>query len=68
MQYFPHNSDKFQSFIPENELEKIDEATKRWYSDFPELLICRKNQNYGRTKCFDSLLDLVGNEPRSMWS
>ena len=42
MQYFPHNSDKFQSFIPERELEKIDEATKKMVFRFSRVIGMQK--------------------------
>jgi hypothetical protein len=51
------------TFKPETELQHKDEDTKIWYSDYLELMNYTKNENYGRAKCFDCLLDTGRDDP-----
>jgi hypothetical protein len=60
-QYFPDDFNEFRTVLSENEL--TNEKTKKWNSDYLELMEHRKNPNYGRTKCFHCLLDASGNDP-----
>ena len=34
----------------------IEEEANNWYSDYIELIECRRNPGYGKTKCFHCLL------------
>jgi len=61
--YFPDDFDILLTFISETELQNKDEDTKKWYSDYLELMNYTKNENYGRTKCFDCLLEPRGDDP-----
>jgi hypothetical protein len=61
--YLPDDFHIPSTFIPEPELQHKDEDTKRWYSDYLELMNYTKNENYGRAKCFHCLLDPGGNDP-----
>ena len=61
--YFPDDFQIATTFIPETELQHKDEITKKWYSDYFELLNFTKNENYGSAKCFDCLLHPGGDDP-----
>jgi hypothetical protein len=63
LEYFPDDFQITTTFIPETELKHEDEDTKVWYSDYLELMNYTKNENYGRAKCFDCLLDPGGDDP-----
>jgi hypothetical protein len=63
LQYFPDDFDKFQTFLTEGELKDSDEQTRKWYSDYLDLMEYGKNPNYGRTKCFHCLLISDGDDP-----
>ena len=59
LQYFPDNFDRSQTYLTESELKDCDDRTKKWYIDYEELMECKRNPNYGRTKCFQCLLNPV---------
>ena len=63
LQYFPDDFDKFQTFLTETELKDSDDKTRRWYSDYLDLMEYKRNPNYGRTKCFHCLLSPDGDDP-----
>jgi hypothetical protein len=63
LEYFPDDFQIPSTFIPKTELQDKDEDTKVWYSDYLELMEYTKNENYGRAKCFDCLLDPRGDDP-----
>jgi hypothetical protein len=63
LEYFPDDFQIPTMFIPETELQHKDEDTKKWYSNYLELMSYTKNENYGRAKCFDCLLDPGGDDP-----
>jgi hypothetical protein len=44
--YFPDDFNEFRTFLSESEL--TNEKTKKWNSDYLELMEHRKNPNYGR--------------------
>ncbi len=48
--YFPDDFDRFQTFLIENELKNSDEITRKWYSDYLDLMEHKRNPNYGRAK------------------
>jgi hypothetical protein len=54
LQYFPDNY--FKWMFPLGIPEDLKEEANKWYSDYIELMDCRKNASYGRTKCFHCLL------------
>jgi hypothetical protein len=62
-EYFPDDFLVSTTFIPEIELQHKNEDTKIWYSDYLELMNYTKNENYGRAKCFNCLLDPGGDDP-----
>lgn len=63
LEYFPDDFQISTTFIPETELQHEGEDTKKWYSDYLELMDYTKNENYGRAKCFDCLLNPGGDDP-----
>ena len=63
LEYFPDDFQIPTTYIPETELRHKDEDTKKWYSDYLELMSYTKNESYGRAKCFDCLLDPGGDDP-----
>ena len=63
LQYFPDNFDRSQTYLTESELKDCDDLTKKWYIDYEELMECKRNPNYGRTKCFQCLLNPVRDDP-----
>ena len=38
LQYFPDDFDRFQTFLTETELKDSDDLTKKWYSDYLDLI------------------------------
>jgi hypothetical protein len=63
LEYFPDDFQITATFVPESELQHKDEETKKWYSDYLELMNYAKNENYGRAKCFNCLLQPGGDDP-----
>jgi hypothetical protein len=63
LEYFPDDFEISTTFIAETELQHEGEDTKKWYSDYLELMDYTKNGNYGRAKCFDCLLNPGGDDP-----
>ena len=63
LDYFPDDFQISTTFMPKTELRDKDEETKKRYSDYLELLNYTKNENYGRAKCFDCLLEPGGDDP-----
>jgi hypothetical protein len=63
LEYFPDDFDILSTFISETEIQEKDEDTKKWYSEYLELMDYTKNENYGRVKCFDCLLNPGGDDP-----
>ncbi len=63
LEYFPDDFQISTTFISETELQHEGEDTKKWYSDYLELMHFTKNENYGRAKCFDCLLNPGGDDP-----
>ena len=63
LEYFPDDFDRFQTFLTESELKDGDDRTRKWYSDYLDLMEVRRNPNYGRTKCFHCLLSPDGDDP-----
>jgi len=61
--YFPDNFDKFQTFLTEEELKDSDEQTRKWYSEYLDLMEYKRNPNYGRAKCFHCLLSPHQDDP-----
>ena len=56
LQYFPDDFDRSHTFLTESELKDTDDQTRKWYSDYLDLMEYKRNPNYGRTKCFYCLL------------
>ena len=63
LDYFPDDFQISTTFMPKTELRDKDEDIKKWYSNYLELLNYTKNENYGRAKCFDCLLEPGGDDP-----
>ena len=63
LQYFPDDFDNSRTFLTESELKDSDEQTRKWYSDYLDLMEYKRNPNYGRTKCFHCLLSPDGDDP-----
>ena len=63
LQYFPDDFDRFHTFLTESQLKDGDEQTRKWYSDFLDLMEYRRNPNYGRTNCFHCLLSPERDDP-----
>ena len=63
LQYFPDDFDRSHTFLTESELKDSDEQTRKWYSDYLDLMEYKRNPNYGRTKCFHCLLSPEGDDP-----
>ena len=63
LEYFPDDFQILTTFIPESELQNKGEDTKKWYSDYHELMNYTRNENYGRAKCCDCLLEPRGDDP-----
>jgi hypothetical protein len=63
LEYFPDDFQITTTFVPESEIKHKDEETRKWYSDYLELMPYTKNENYGRAKCFDCLLEPGGDDP-----
>ena len=57
LQYFSDDFDEVWTHILENELKECgDDQTRKWYSDYLDIIEYERNPNYGRTKCFHYLL------------
>jgi hypothetical protein len=63
LQYFPDDFDGFQTFLTESELKYGDEQTRKWYSDYLDLMDHKRNRNYGREKSFHCLLSPERDDP-----
>jgi catechol 2,3-dioxygenase-like lactoylglutathione lyase family enzyme len=63
LKYFPDDFDRFHTFLTEGQLKDGDEQTRKWYSDYLDLMEDKRNPNYGRTKCFHCLLSPDGDDP-----
>jgi hypothetical protein len=61
LEYFPDDFDRPQTFLTESDLKSSDEETRKWYSDYLDLMEHKRNPNYGRTKC--CLLSPEGDDP-----
>ena len=42
LQYFPDDFDKFHTFLSESDLKDGDERTRKWYSDYLDLMEYKK--------------------------
>ena len=63
LQYFPDDFDRSHTFLTESELKDSDDQTRKWYSDYLDLMEYRRNPNYGRTQCFHCLLSPERDDP-----
>jgi hypothetical protein len=63
LQYFPDDFDNIRTFLSESELKGSDDKTRKWYSDYLDLMEHQRNPNYGRTKCFHCLLSPERDDP-----
>ena len=63
LQYFPDDFDKCQTFLTECELKGSDDKTRKWYSDYLDLMEHQRNPNYGKSKCFHCLLSPDRDDP-----
>ncbi len=48
LECFPDDYDKFWTFLTESELRNGDDQTRKWYSDYFDLMEHRRNPNYGK--------------------
>lgn len=51
------------TFLTESELKDGDELTRKWYSDYLDLMKHKRNPDYGMTQCFQCLLGPETDEP-----
>jgi hypothetical protein len=63
LKYFPDDFQITTTFVQESELQHKDKETKKWYSDYLELMNYTKNESYGRAKCFNCLLEPGRDDP-----
>jgi hypothetical protein len=63
LEYFPDDFDNIRTFITEGELRDKDEQTRKWYSDYLDLMEHKRNPHYGRAKCFHCLLSPDTDDP-----
>jgi hypothetical protein len=63
LQYFPGDFDNIQTFLTEGDLKESDDETRKWYSDYLDLMEHKRNPNYGRAQCFHCLLSPEGDDP-----
>jgi hypothetical protein len=63
LEYFPDDFDRPRTYRTESELKDDDEQTRKWYSDYLDLMENRRNPNYGRAKCFHCLLSSERDDP-----
>ena len=63
LQYFPDDFNNIRTFLTESELIDCDEQTRKWYSDYLDLMEHKRNANYGRAKCFYCLLSPDTDDP-----
>ena len=63
--YFPDDLDQMLTYLSEDDLKKGRERKdmEKWNSDYLELMEYTKNPNYGKVKCFHSLLSPAGDDP-----
>ncbi|MGC2426175.1 MAG: hypothetical protein WA421_04005, partial [Nitrososphaeraceae archaeon] len=52
LQYFPDDFDSPRTFLTESEVKDGGDQTRKWYSDYLDLMEFKRNSNYGRAKCF----------------
>jgi hypothetical protein len=55
LEHFPDDYDEFLTFLTESDLKDSDDKTRKWYSDYLDLMKHKRNPNYGRAKCFHCL-------------
>jgi hypothetical protein len=63
LEYFPDDFDKFQTFQTESEPKNGDDQTRKWYSDYLDLMEHKRNSSHGRAKCFHCLLSPDRDDP-----
>jgi hypothetical protein len=63
LQYFPDDFDNPRTFLTESELKDSHDKTRKWYSDYLDLMEYKRNSNYGRAKCFHCLLSPDADDP-----
>lgn len=63
LECFPDDYDEFRTFLTESDLIESDEETRKWYSDYLDLMDYKRNSNYGKSKCFHCLLSPGGDDP-----
>ena len=63
LQYFPDDFDNPRTFLTESELKDSNDQTRKWYSDYLDLMEFRMNPSYGKAKCFHCLLSPDGDDP-----
>jgi phenolic acid decarboxylase len=53
LEFFPDDFDEVWAHMIEDELrEDGDDQTRKWYSDYLDLMEHKRNPNYGKSKCF----------------
>ena len=67
LQYFPDYFDNPRTFLTESELKDSNDQTRKWYSDYLDLMEFRMNPSYGKAKCFHCLLSPDGDDPYIHW-
>jgi hypothetical protein len=59
LEYFPDDFDRSHTFLTESELKNSDEQTKKWYSDYLDLMKHKRNLNYGKSKHINKSMRLA---------
>ena len=62
LEYFPDDFE-FQTFLSESDLRDSDDQTRKWYSDYLDLMEQKRNPNYGKSNCFHCLLSPDRDDP-----
>ena len=63
LEYFPDDFDNIRTFLTESDLKDSDDETRKWYSDYLDLMEHKRNPNYGKSKCFHCLLSPDRDDP-----
>jgi hypothetical protein len=63
LEYFPDDYDEFRTFLTQSDLKESNDETRKWYSDYLDLMEHKRNPNYGKSKCFYCLINPVRDDP-----
>jgi hypothetical protein len=63
LQYFPDDFDEVWAHIIKSEIKDSNIQTRKWYSDYLDLMESKRNPNYDKTQCFHCLLSPERDDP-----